>query len=135
MSKPRVRLTCFAVLSVVTLSPVGTPAGEGQASPTSSATTTTAGTRLWTQLFQEQTSFPAPAAIAFGPGGGRVFVTGGPRDDIGRATVALDATSGGVLWARRTQDPPGQVIAVSPNGTRVFVTGTAGGFGSATTSA
>ena len=65
------------------------------------------------------------------PDGTKVFVTGaGPG---GYNTVALDASTGTVLWVARYSGPVGgpdfpTALAVSPVGTRVFVTGVSRGF-------
>ncbi|MGH2966070.1 MAG: PQQ-binding-like beta-propeller repeat protein, partial [Solirubrobacterales bacterium] len=73
-------------------------------------------------------------ALAVGPGGGRVFVTGrsygSSTTGYDYATVAYNAATGMRLWVRRYDGPgsgPGgdtaRDVGVSPNGSTVFMTG------------
>jgi len=72
------------------------------------------------------------AAIAVGPDGGRVFVTGsslGSGTGLDYATVAYSAT-GARLWVRRYDGPAhsddvARGVSVSPDGSAVYVTGSA----------
>src|SRR5689334_6484965 len=73
------------------------------------------GTQLWVSRYSG-----VAAAVAAGPDGKTVFVTGTS------ATIAYQAGTGARLWARRG----GAVaLAVSPRGGRVFVTGDSGSAG------
>lgn len=89
------------------------------------------GRRLWARSYDRGgTSGGGATAVAVGPGGGRVFVTGGIDNNY--ATVAYSAANGAQLWARRypgipnSRDPIGDVL-VAASGGRVFVTGTSSG--------
>src|SRR5207245_2916778 len=73
-----------------------------------------------------------PYAIAVSPDSARVYVTGSsPTGDEGTediATIAYNATTGGVLWVSRFDDPhngsdQGTSLRVSPDGQRVYVAG------------
>jgi len=97
------------------------------------------GSRLWVRRYNGPAQRGADAlALAVSPGGSRVFVTGYTYDSQGYAdyaTVAYDAATGGMQWARRYKGPAGSddlafAVQVSPGGSLVFVTGSS--IGSAT---
>jgi outer membrane protein assembly factor BamB len=86
------------------------------------------GTRLWARSYDRGgTSGGCATAVAAGPDGGRVFVTG--AIDNNYATVAYNAATGAQLWARpypglrNPGDPIGTVL-VAVSGGEVLVTGT-----------
>lgn len=93
------------------------------------------GRRRWTQRFDgPEGRVDGASALAVGPDGGAVFVTGSVNHlkNYGSdyATIAYDATTGAEIWTAvydsGTDHEPGDAaaaIAVSPDGTRVFVTG------------
>ncbi len=91
------------------------------------------GTKLWTRRY----SSAGAAAIAVSPDGAGVYVTGGIEGSVHNyidyATVAYDAATGAVLWARTYNGPEknssdgASAIAVSPGGSRVYVTGVTDG--------
>ena len=93
------------------------------------------GSRVWLSLHNSSPCLDTAVALAVGPDGARVFVTGysgclGGEDYI---TVGYDAASGKELWTARYDGPTGDpdepaAIAVSPDGGRVFVTGRSFGF-------
>src|SRR5215472_558150 len=93
-----------------------------------------AGIQLWASRFGGPgTAYDYAMAIAVGPGGAKVFVTGrkgrSPAINayVDYATVAYDAVTGKRLWLSRYRgfwlDNQPSAIAVSPDGRRVFVTG------------
>jgi hypothetical protein len=85
------------------------------------------GRRLWVRRSAQSLDRQA-SALAVGPGGGRVFVTGSNHLDTtgDYQTIAYDAHTGKRLWSMTfgggSQDDPVD-IAVNRLGTRVFVTG------------
>ena len=85
------------------------------------------GTRLWSHRSAQSLDRQA-SALAVGPGGGRVYVTGSNHLDTSGdyQTIAYNAHTGKRLWSMRfggsSQDDPSD-IAVNRTGTRVFVTG------------
>jgi hypothetical protein len=70
-------------------------------------------------------------ALAVGPSGARIFVTGmsqGPAGGLDYTTIAYDAATGARAWLRRYDGPKGSTdeahaAAASPDGAEVFVTG------------
>ncbi len=88
------------------------------------------GDELWRRWFGSEQGDQA-AALAVGPGGTRVYVTGhstgsGSWKDI--ATVAYRSSTGETAWKMRYDGPAGLKdrgtgIAVSPDGSSVFVAG------------
>src|SRR5437870_459791 len=108
------RLASSVVLAAcLVLLPALTPASAGGG-----------GTLLWVSLYGLRQG--GGAAVAASPDGSKVFVTGtlvagGDRRDFG--TVAHDASTGGVLWARSYDGPAGSGdqafdLAVSPDGSK-----------------
>jgi DNA-binding beta-propeller fold protein YncE len=100
------------------------------------------GAQLWqSQWYSTYPINGAPADIAVGPLGTRVYVTGaignGHNYDFG--TVAYDAATGDRIWRKRYDGPAGgddqaYGLAVSPNGHTVYVAGESdGATGSAAT--
>jgi WD40 repeat protein len=98
------------------------------------------GTQLWVSRYNGPgRDDDSPAAVAAGPGGKRVFVTGsspgaGAFWNAEFATVAYQASTGARLWVSRYDNPGGNndhavSVAVSPRGGRVFVTGWSSGAG------
>ena len=87
------------------------------------------GAQLWVRRYNGPAGGDdAAKAVAAGPGGKRVYVTGysdnGPGIDY--ATVAYNAATGAQLWARRLHDiniSGALALAVSPGGRMIFVTG------------
>lgn len=76
----------------------------------------------------------SPYAIAVGPGGGRVYVTGSEGFVSGGQairTIAYDTATGATVWSRRVGDAStggfANAISVSPDGSRVVVAGGSGG--------
>jgi outer membrane protein assembly factor BamB len=92
------------------------------------------GDKLWVRRYHGPGGSEA-SAVAVGPRGGRVFVTGssyGTASGTDFATVAYDAGTGAQLWVKRYNGPgngtdTATAIAVSPTGGTVFVTGTSAG--------
>ena len=94
------------------------------------------GTRLWVSRFNGPANrHDRAAAVAVGPGGRTVFVTGSTqtaRSGDNYATVAYNAATGAQRWVSRYNGPAngsdGAVsLAVSPSGKTVFVTGDSDG--------
>jgi hypothetical protein len=95
------------------------------------------GATVWIARYDGYRSqgFAGARALAVGPGGARIFVTGtdvGPSGTTDFVTIAYDAVTGVQLWLDRFNGPGNaddmpQAIAVSPDGTRVFVTGSSRG--------
>jgi DNA-binding beta-propeller fold protein YncE len=71
------------------------------------------------------------SAVAVSPDGTKVYVTGrsvGSTTDSDYATIAYNATTGTVVWAKRYNGPANSgdyasAVVVSPDSTKVFVTG------------
>jgi len=93
------------------------------------------GRQLWLQkLMGSRRSNSYGTAIAVGPMGGRVYVTGvlGNRHGYDFGTIAYDATTGAQVWLERYDGPSGGTdeawsVLVSPNGHTVYVTGESDG--------
>ena len=90
----------------------------------------TNGARVWATRIGSQLLFDEVAALAVSHDGSRVFVTGVRRyfDDSDIRTIALDASSGSVVWTRRfegsSQQPSAPTdLRVSPDGSLVVMTG------------
>jgi len=87
------------------------------------------GAQLWVRRYNGPAgSDDAARAVAVGPGGNRVFVTGYSESRPGSdyATVAYNAATGAQLWASRLRDVNfglALALAVSPGGRMIFVTG------------
>jgi outer membrane protein assembly factor BamB len=89
------------------------------------------GTQLWVMLYDGPAKGDdEPHAIAVGPDGTEVFVTGRTATTMcwNYVTIAYDAATGALLWRRFYNGPPkaddaAYSVAVSPDGTKVFVTG------------
>ena len=83
------------------------------------------GERLWRRRVNECGHRAVAWASALSPDGSAVFVTGWEAGcgEIQARTVALDSTTGGLLWSEASSRPvAGYAIAIS-NGS-VFITGT-----------
>ena len=95
------------------------------------------GQRIWVRRYNGADRIDQPAAVAAGPSGQTVFVTGfsyGRRTGADYATVAYRAATGAPLWARRYNGPANGfdrafALAVSPDGRTVYVTGNSAGKG------
>jgi hypothetical protein len=95
------------------------------------------GQRIWVRRYDGADRIDQPAAVAAGPSGQTVFVTGfsyGRRTSADYATVAYRAASGALLWARRYNGPGNGfdrafALAVSPDGRTLYVTGNSTGKG------
>ncbi len=86
------------------------------------------GARLWLARHRNGTA----TALAVGPGGLRVYVTGSSQaTPTGYATVAYSAATGARLWTARYRDGTAAALAVSPDGATVYVTGSRQGPASA----
>jgi hypothetical protein len=93
------------------------------------------GAPLWMKRYNGPSDGADGAnAIGVSPDGMTVFATGfsaGPSGNSDYATIAYDATSGGIDWTARYRTPMGgadaTAMGVSPDGTTVFVTGTSTG--------
>jgi hypothetical protein len=103
-----------------------TPSGDYATVAYSAAT----GSQLWVARYDGPgQGFDAAQALAVGPGGTKVFVTGESAGltSINYATVAYRAATGSQLWVSRFNGPgrgeSACCVAVSPNGATVFVTG------------
>jgi hypothetical protein len=93
------------------------------------------GTQLWVSRYNGPGGADdSAAAVAVGPDGKTVYVTGNSTSANGMtndyATVAYQAGTGARLWGRRYNSPGNgynlaAAMAVSPGGGRVFVTGEA----------
>jgi WD40 repeat protein len=91
------------------------------------------GALLWTGRYDGADDYDFATAVAVSPDGSRVYVTGASAratNHYDYATVAYDASTGMVLWARRYNGPgdtndfdAARSVAVSPDGSKVFVTG------------
>ena len=90
------------------------------------------GTQLWVKRYNGPGNGDDVAkAVAVGPGGGTVFVTGyskGATSGYDYATVAYNAATGTQLWVKRYNGPGNgddyaTALAVSPAGARYIVTG------------
>jgi len=93
------------------------------------------GAVSWAKQYAGPTNFDFATALAVGPGGGKIFVTGtsaGSTSGEDYATVAYSATTGAVYWTKRftTTGNNGdfaKAAGISPDGTKVFVAGTSAG--------
>ncbi len=90
----------------------------------------TNGDRAWSTRIGSQLLFDEVGALAVSPDGSVVFVTGVRRyfDDTDIRTIALDASTGSVLWSRRyegTFHQPSRAtdLQVSPDGSLVVMVG------------
>jgi DNA-binding beta-propeller fold protein YncE len=88
------------------------------------------GATVWTQRYNQGSRNATAAALAVGPGGSTVYVTGASHGSHGQdaTTVAYAADAGTRLWTAQYDGPSGTgnsptSIAVSPDGSSVFVTG------------
>ena len=97
------------------------------------------GATRWVRCYNSSYGTSQGHALAVGPGGETVYVTGysaGASSAEDYLTVAYNAVTGARLWARR-YDGPGngtdeaRSVAVSPGGTTVYVTGHSAGATSA----
>jgi hypothetical protein len=96
------------------------------------------GSQLWATRYNGPgNSDDGATALGVSPDGSTVFVTGTVSGSMGYfdyGTVALDASTGTELWAKRYNGPANsddyaEELGVSPDGSKVFVTGES--FGSA----
>jgi len=85
------------------------------------------GTQVWARQYGDGVA-DAASAVAVGPNGSKIFVTGNGSGDY--ATVAYQVSNGAQLWAKRYdyETPPdnadeASALAVSPDGSKLFVTG------------
>jgi hypothetical protein len=93
------------------------------------------GDRVWSaHLDGPADSSDVPFALAVGPDGSAVFVTGYSNGAFASAfgTVAYDADTGTKRWIARYEgwdggEDTGRALGVSPDGTTVYVTGTSEG--------
>jgi len=93
------------------------------------------GAVLWTRRYDGTGGDDFASSIGTSPDGSAVFVTGlsaGSDTASDYATIAYDASSGAVLWARRYNGPANgddsaAALAASPDGSAVFVTGSSTG--------
>ena len=90
------------------------------------------GTRLWLSRYNNGAE-DTPTALAVSPSGSTVYITGASDSatSTDAATVAIRASTGGQLWAKRYNGPANgldrtSAITVGPTGT-VFVTGSSAG--------
>ena len=92
------------------------------------------GERLWTRRLDGAGGYDSAFAMAAGPDGATVFVTGSVLlDSRDYATVAYDTSTGEERWITPFDGPRHRFdvavdIAADPGGTRVFVTGTSRGW-------
>jgi DNA-binding beta-propeller fold protein YncE len=91
---------------------------------------TATGGELWASRYDGPSSrWDAANGIAVSPDGGRVFVTGGSRDETrDYETLAYDSVTGSEIWSVRYDGrhhmlDSAQSVDVSPDGSTVFVTG------------
>jgi outer membrane protein assembly factor BamB len=122
-------VSCAAMLAGLgAAAPAAVAAGRGHGAATAGRAAVP-GSQLWASRFNGPPSTGDFArAVAAGPGGATVFVTGtigGP--DYG--TVAYNAATGAQRWFSRYNGPASGAdeassVAVSPDGAAVFVTGT-----------
>jgi hypothetical protein len=90
----------------------------------------TSGAQLWAARYGGPADDDDAIAVAVGPWGGRVFVTGSSlrAGQYDYATIGYDAANGTRVWATRYNGPGNgddraSAMAVSPTGGKVFVTG------------
>jgi DNA-binding beta-propeller fold protein YncE len=109
--------------------------GGTQSDYTTIAYTADTGTEVWTTPFRPGTGTAATSGIAVSPDGSKVFVTGseGAPSSNDWATVAFEAATGAILWARRYNGPANgddraNDIAVSGDGSAIYVTGQSDGW-------
>jgi hypothetical protein len=89
------------------------------------------GTPRWTRRYAGPAGGAAATAVAAGPGGRTVYVTGistGVTSGRDYATIAYNAADGARRWASRYNGPANRgdfayAVAVSPGGRTVYVTG------------
>jgi WD40 repeat protein len=87
------------------------------------------GAQRWARRYNgPQNEEDFAVAVATGPGGGSVFVTGtstGAASGVDYATLAYNAATGARRWISRYNGPANGAssLAVSPGGATVFVTG------------
>jgi hypothetical protein len=120
----------MAASCVAVLAGLSAAAPAAATASTAGRATPAPGAELWASSYDGPASrIDQAAAVAAGPGGGAVFVTGSSDAGQGRinyATVAYDAATGAQLWASGYGGPVGEdfaaALAVSADG-RVFVTG------------
>lgn len=94
-----------------------------------------AGEERWVGRYNgPESSQDGAVAVVTSPNGSKVFVTGHVGEVVdgvlvfNYGTLAYDAATGDVLWARIYDGPAGwrddvSAMAINPNGSRVFVTG------------
>src|SRR5439155_8261497 len=92
------------------------------------------GATRWVRRYAGPNGLDSPSAIAVGPGGGQVFVTGssvGPSmSAYDYVTISYDASTGATKWFERLSLPNNDnaySLAVAPDGSKVFVSGSSGG--------
>jgi hypothetical protein len=90
---------------------------------------TSDGTRLWLRRFGAQRAEDRADAITVGPGGSRVFVTGGSwgERDWRLVTIAYAARTGERLWVAKGPRGSSVDVAVVPDGSKVIVAGSGHG--------
>ncbi len=112
---------------------IGSSSSSGSWDYATVAYEASAGTKLWTQRYDDPASSGDLAnALGVSPDGSTVFVTGqsgGSPAIYEIATIAYDATTGDPLWTKlyddaETADDSAFALGVSPDGSTVFVTGT-----------
>jgi hypothetical protein len=90
------------------------------------------GSQLWAKLYDGPgNSYDDAHAIGVSPDGSEVFVTGystGSTSSYDYASLAYDASTGSLLWAKRYNGPASSAdlateLGVSSDGSEVFVTG------------